>query len=78
MINLTESLKPNKDIKLNGKSIKGSLARWLKSGVVVSNNDYLTIRIGCGLISLKTANIQVLNKKPSREELLLKSMEVFE
>jgi hypothetical protein len=70
------------DIKLNNKSIKADLKRWLKDGEIIENADNLIIQkpINKGFcrLTIKGDLIVISNKKPSKADLLLKSLEVFD
>ena len=67
------------DVKIeNGKSIKTLLGKVFKMGDIGREEDFLVFRYGLSAIKIKAEKIIVSGKKPSKEELLLKSMEVFE
>jgi hypothetical protein len=71
------------DIKLNNNSIKADLKRLLKTGFIVADNtDFLVLKYNNSgltrLISIKTDSIRIETKKPTKSELLLKSMEIVE
>jgi len=68
---------PTNNIKFKGKSVKGLIKEVAKKGQYDISQDKITFIIGLRRIELNIAGFDIESKKPSKEELILKNLEVF-